>query len=82
MAGRVVYEGRLPIALAGFDAGRAKVIVREGDSVHPPATATTRCSSSPKRTTRGDRYSVTSSQGGVPEVLERLKAQIEKNIQT
>ena len=81
MSGKVLYEGKLPIALAGFDAGQAMVIVRQGEPVHPPRPDHGEHFLVATANYAGETYEVRSGRGGVPEVLEDLKTTIEKDIE-
>jgi hypothetical protein len=81
MSGKVLYEGKLPISLAGFDAGQARVVVRRGESVHPPRPDHGEHFLVAEANYAGTTYEVTCGRGGVPEVLEELKSTIEKDIE-
>jgi len=80
MGGRVLYEGKLAITLAGFDAGNAVVVVRQGEPVHPPRPDHNETFLVAEADHAGTTYTVTSGKGGVPEVLEELRSKIEKAI--
>ena len=81
MTGPVVYQGKLPVSLAGFDAGNATVVVRRGEPVHPPRPDHGEHFLVAEASYAGRAYSVTSGRGGVPELLEELKRKIEKDIE-
>ena len=80
MVAQVLYEGKLQITLAGFDAGHAVVVVRQGEPVHPPRPDHNEHFMVAEADYAGTAYTVTSGKGGVPEVLEELKAKIEADI--
>jgi hypothetical protein len=80
MSGRVLYEGKIPIALGGFDAGQARVVVLEGEPVHPPQEGCNEFFLVAEGQYVGETYRVTAGKGGIPEVLDDLRAKIEKEI--